>query len=350
MPNWIQNNLKFDASDEEMQNILEAIKDDEKGIGSIDFNKITPMPESLGIECGSNTDKGLRMVKEFLESLPEDIANQEGFYDELIEYLHDRGKDLPEEDRKIWELGVTAVDNINRYDAPTWYEWAYQNWGTKWSANKCRLDKENKTLHFQTAQRAPFPVILKLSAMFPSIQMNLEFADENIGHNCGRVVFKNGDIKEVYKPEEGREAFEFSADVWDYDLSDMSLHLNIPGTKYVYTGTEDYELIELFGKPALFTNERLTPADVPQGLNLYHLRRSDDDDRFASIEPEVSVNHGASVLTNETIDFGENGYIELKDETEPNFTGQEISIDDYVTENFCLDESEEQSGGMNLCQ
>lgn len=350
MPNWVQNNLKFDASDEEMQNILEAIKDDEAGIGSIDFNKITPMPESLKIECGSNTDKGLRMVKEFLESLPEDITNQEGAYDELMEFLSDRGKDLSEEDRKIWELGVKAVDNINRYDAPTWYEWAYQNWGTKWNACHCSYNNEDKTLNFQTAQRASLPVILKLSAAAPGVQMSLEFADEDIGHNCGRVVFKNGDIKEVYKPEEGREAYEFSADVWNYDLSDLSLHLNIPGTKYVYTGTEDYELIELFGKPTLFTNERLTPEDVPQGLNLYHLRESDDWNRFASIEPEVSVNHGGSVLTNETIDLGENGYIEFTDETEPNFTGQEISIDDYVTENFSLDESEEQSGGMNLCQ
>ena len=350
MPNWVQNNLKFDASDEEMQNILEVIKNDEKGIGSIDFNKITPMPEALNIECGSNTDKGLRMVKEFLESFPEDIAKQEGFYDELMEHLHDRGKDLPEEDRKIWELGVAAVDNINRYDAPTWYEWAYQNWGTKWNACHCSYNNEDKMLNFQTAQRTPLPVILKLSAAALGVQMSLEFADEDIGHNCGRVVFKNGDIREIYKPEEGREAFEFSAEVWDYDLSDMSLRLNIPGTKYVYTGTEDYELIELFGKPALFTNERLTPEDVPQGLNLYHLRRSDDDDRLAAIEPKVGVNHGGSVLTNETIDFGENGYIELKDETEPNFTGQEISIDDYVTENFSLDESEEQSGGMNLCQ
>ena len=53
---------------------------------------------------------------------------------------------------------------------------------------------------------------------------------------------------------------------------------------------------------------------------------------------------------NEKLDLGEKGYIELTDETEPNFTGQEISIDDYVTDHFSLDESEEQPGGMNLCQ
>lgn len=349
MPNWVQNNLKFNADDEELNRILEKIKNDEDGIGSIDFNKITPMPESLKIECGSNTDKGLQMVKEFLESLPEDIQNQEGAYDELMEHLHDRGKDLSQEDRKIWELGVTAVDNINRYDAPTWYEWANKNWGTKLNACHCSCDKKSKALSFQTAWQAPLSAICKLSAMFPSVQMDLEFADEDIGHNCGRVVFKNGDIKEIYKPEEGREAYEFTAKIWDYDLSDYSLHLNIPGTKYVYTGTEDYELIELFGKPALFTNEQLTPEDVPQGLNLYHLRESDDGNGFASIEPEAGINHGGSALTDEKLDFGEKGYIEFTDETEPNFTGQEISIDDYVTDHFSIDESEEQTGGMNLC-
>ena len=42
-----------------------------------------------------------------------------------------------------------------------------------------------------------------------------------------------------------------------------------------------------------------------------------------------------------------NGYDELKDETESVFTGREFFIDDYVTENFSLDEAEEQSGGMN---
>lgn len=350
MPNWVQNNLKFNADDEELNRILEKIKNDEDGIGSIDFSKITPMPESLKIECGSNTDKGLQMVKEFLESLPEDIQNQEGAHDKLMEHLHDRGKDLSQEDRKIWELGVTAVDNINRYDAPTWYEWANKNWGTKWNACHCSCDKKSKALSFQTAWQAPLPVILKLSAMFPSIQMNLEFADEDIGHNCGRVVFKNGDIKKIYKPEEGREAYEFTAKIWGYDLSNYSLHLNIPQTDYVYTGDDDKELIELFGKPALYVDERLKQEDIPYGLNLYHIRRSDDDYRFASLEPEVRVNHGGSVITTDNIDFGEKGYIEFTEETEPNFLGQIISIDDYVSENFTLEESEEQTGGMNLCQ
>ena len=164
------------------------------------------------------------------------------------------------------------------------------------------------------------------------------------------MKIKGGNIIEEYIPETRKEAIEFAAKVWEYDLSDFQLHLNATGTDYIYIGESDYELIELFGKPALFTDERLTLNDVPLGLNLYHIRMSDDNGMFAALEPEVKVNHGGLVITSENIDFGEEGYIEFTDETAPNFTGQDISIDDYVTENYTLDEGEEQTGGINLCQ
>ena len=165
------------------------------------------------------------------------------------------------------------------------------------------------------------------------------------------VKFKDGDIFEEYIPQTGKEAIEFAARVWEYDLSDFQLHLNATGTDYIYTGESDYELIELFGKPALFTDERLTLNDVPLGLNLYHIRMSDDNGMFAALEPEVKVNHGGSVITSENIDLGEEGYIEFTDKTRPNFLGQGLSIDDYVTDNYTMDasETEEQLGGMQLC-
>lgn len=51
MPNWVQNNIKFSGDTAEIKKMLEAIKNDEINFGSIDFNKIIPMPESLNIEC-----------------------------------------------------------------------------------------------------------------------------------------------------------------------------------------------------------------------------------------------------------------------------------------------------------
>lgn len=356
MPNWVQNNIKFSGDTAEIKKMLETIKNDEISFGSIDFNKIIPMPESLNIECGSRTDKGIEMVKNYLESMPEELKGKEGTYEEFIADLRNHSTDISDEkEKKIWDIGVTAVDNLYKYNAPTWYEWCNDNWNTKWNA--CGYDEntdysDSDFIWFQTAWSAPVPVIQKLSEMYPNIELTLEFADEDLGQNCGEMKFKDGDIFEEYIPQTGKEAIEFAAKVWEYDLSDFQLHLNATGTDYIYTGESDYELIELFGKPALFTNERLTLNDIPLGFNLYHIRRSDNDDEILStLEPNVRVNHGGTIITNEAIDFGDKGYIEFNAENSINFIGGDnLSIDDYVTENFTMDISGQQSGGMGLCQ
>ena len=355
MPNWVENRLSYNGNETEIKEMLEKIRYDNATIGTIDFNKIIPMPKSLDIECGSRTDKGIEMVKNYLENLPAELKGKEGTYEEILEDLHNHSADISDdEEKKIWDVGVTAVDNLYKYNAPTWYEWCNDNWNTKWNA--CGYDEntdysDSDFIWFQTAWSAPIPVIKKLSEMYPNIELTLEFADEDLGQNCGEMKFKGGDIIEEYIPHTGKEAMEFAAKVWDYDLADSQLHLNATGTDYIYTGESDYELIELFGKPALFTDERLTLNDVPLGLNLYHIRMSDDNGMFAALEPEVKVNHGGSVITSENIDLGEEGYIEFTDETRPNFLGQGLSIDDYVTDNYTMDasETEEQLGGMQLC-
>ncbi len=355
MPNWVENRLSYNGNETEIKEMLEKIRYDNATIGTIDFNKIIPMPKSLDIECGSRTDKGIEMVKNYLENLPAELKGKEGTYEEVLEDLHNHSADISDdEEKKIWDIGVTAVDNLYKYNAPTWYEWCNDNWNTKWNA--CGYDEntdysDSDFIWFQTAWSAPIPVIQKLSEMYPNIELTLEFADEDLGQNCGEMKFKDGDIFEEYIPQTGKEAIEFAAKVWEYDLSDFQLHLNATGTDYIYTGESDYELIELFGKPALFTNERLTLNDIPLGLNLYHIRMSDDNGMFAALEPEVKVNHGGSVITSENIDLGEEGYIEFTDETRSNFLGQGLSIDDYVTDNYTMDasETEEQLGGMQLC-
>lgn len=356
MPNWVENRLSYNGNETEIKEMLEKIRYDNATIGTIDFNKIIPMPKSLDIECGSRTDKGIEMVKNYLENLPAELKGKEGTYEEILEDLHNDSADISDdEEKKIWDVGVTAVDNLYKYNAPTWYEWCNDNWNTKWNA--CGYDEntdysDSDFIWFQTAWSAPIPVIKKLSEMYPNIELTLEFADEDLGQNCGEMKFKGGDIIEEYIPHTGKEAMEFAARVWEYDLSDFQLHLNATGTDYIYTGESDYELIELFGKPALFTNECLTLNDVPLGLNIYHIRMSDNDSVFAALEPEVRVNHGGSVITSENIDFGEEGYIEFTDETRPYFLSQGLSIDDYVTDNYTMDvaQAEEQSGGMQLCQ
>ena len=93
---------------------------------------------------------------------------------------------------------------------------------------------------------------------------------------------------------------------------------------------DEFDCIEICGKFALFTDERLTPSDVPAGMHLYHLRQTDDGRDFATLEQTVFVNHGGSVLVREPIDLGKDGYIVLNDDTAPNFLCEFMTIQDYL--------------------
>lgn len=66
MPNHVENRLEFFDDPQQIQDILERIKSEKYGIGTMDFNKIIPRPESLDIEAGSKTDRGLEAYKDFI--------------------------------------------------------------------------------------------------------------------------------------------------------------------------------------------------------------------------------------------------------------------------------------------
>ena len=53
MPNHVKNIIKFNCTAEERAQIFKRIKNDELGSGTLDFNKIIPMPESLNVTAGS---------------------------------------------------------------------------------------------------------------------------------------------------------------------------------------------------------------------------------------------------------------------------------------------------------
>lgn len=107
---------------------------------------------------------------------------------------------------------------------------------------------------------------------------------------------------------------------------------------------EKLDVIEILDRKALFSNGRLMPEEIPEGLYAYDLRHSDDGSRFCSIEPRVGVNHGGTILLKEVLDFGEQGYIALDDDTEPNFTGEEMTPSEFAEEE-AQDETM-QMGGM----
>ncbi len=75
---------------------------------------------------------------------------------------------------------------------------------------------------------------------------------------------------------------------------------------------ENFEYIELFGKPGLFTNARIDRDTVPDGWYCYDLRGSDDDPgEPVTIEPYVVINHAGSVLTHDKISIPGEGFLRL---------------------------------------
>lgn len=352
MPNHVANHISLQGDPEKIRSMLEAIQSDELGVGSVDFNKIVPMPKSLNIEAGSRTDRGLKAYRNFIEvytfgrSADDTLKALENIPAESEKVFLRQRTDIRREE---WELGKTAWNNIRQFGTPTWYEWCVRNWGTKWNAygyDEGGVDyHDGDSLRFQTAWSAPHPVLEKLTEMFPDIELEHEWADEDIGQNCGRYSYKAGERIEEYFPEGEKEAIEFACSTWEHDPSDWDLYLNASGTEYINAENEEYQQIELLGKFALFTNGRLTDADIPQGLYCYHLRHSDDGGCFCSVEPKVGVNHGGSVITKEPLDFGAEGYIPFTDDTEPNFIGGEQTLGEFLRS----DAPQEESEVMKLC-
>ncbi len=93
---------------------------------------------------------------------------------------------------------------------------------------------------------------------------------------------------------------------------------------------EKLAVIELVGRKALFSNDRIKPEKVPQGLYRYDLRYSDEKNCFITIEPKVGVNHGGTVLMKEPLDFGKKGYLSLTDDTSPNFLSEDMTPKEFT--------------------
>ena len=97
--------------------------------------------------------------------------------------------------------------------------------------------------------------------------------------------------------------------------------------------TEEYEVITLFGKPALFTNARIDRSVLPEGVYAYDLRGSDYDPGYPIyIEDHVCVNHAGTVLTLEPLDANnEPVFMAISDEM--NFLGEEMTLAEFIAAN-----------------
>ena len=117
---------------------------------------------------------------------------------------------------------------------------------------------------------------------------------------------------------------------------------------------QQYQEVELFEKPALFSNGRISHDDLPEGVYCYDLRGSDDDPGFPiCVEERVVVNRAGSVILTAPLEFSEEGRLYFTDENGLNFNGGMLTLSQFLQEqkkDRRTEEVEAESISYAVCQ
>lgn len=157
MPNWVFNKVHFIGDKKEIERLKTFVTSDSNGF---DFDNIIPMPS----------------------------------------YIY---------------RGNLGIEEERKYGKNNWYDWSIDNWGTKWNSVDVLWNGDD-FVSFSTAWSMPEGIYRELAKKFPKLLIEIQYADEDLGHNCGSVELKNGNMTLDYI-----DNFEFACDVWGYDPMDF---------------------------------------------------------------------------------------------------------------------------------
>jgi hypothetical protein len=162
MPNWVSTTLTVKGSQTEVQRFVEGVKD------SKILESYVPCPEELHATVAGSV-----------------------------------GEDKAEEHRRQQE------SNIAKYGHKDWYDWSYENWGTKWG--DCDTDIQpfyvnnsgswEVVIRYMTAWGPADAGFLKVSAMFPTLLFTFDY-DEEAGFFAGTQAMRDGAsvFESMYEP------------------------------------------------------------------------------------------------------------------------------------------------------
>jgi hypothetical protein len=207
VPNWVLNKVNFYGKPERLKQLREFITTSET---SFNFEKLLPVPEPLKISSGSDEHVALRFAsvrRKYKDNWKDstEFKQLESEYEKVPWVKTERTWDE-------WaDLGDVYLANVEMYGATTWYDWCIDNWGTKWNA--CDIDWEDDAhVKFETAWSAPEGIYKALAEAFPDVHFEVEFADEDIGNNCGCINYFGEDVQ-----IECMNDYDFACGVWGYD-------------------------------------------------------------------------------------------------------------------------------------
>ena len=269
MPNNITNQITFgsdSASLAAFRKMLHDVRMKGQPLGSIDFNKLLPMPKELNMEAGARTDRGLKLVQEYHHALEVLAQKKPGLtpaeYALSLRQCQELYREKRVADPETWALGEQAYSNTQQFGSPTWYEWCKRNWGTKWNAYGFPpLKKGSDTMEFFTAWNSVPQIITLLSRKYPEQAITYRWADEDIGHNVGELTLKGGEVIDLNVPEDGsREAYEMAAEIMGADLSDYDLCLTADGRSYEYRDPDEAPASDKGGQKSILAHTEQTKS------------------------------------------------------------------------------------------
>lgn len=210
MPNHITSIIKAP------QRVIESILNHEK---EVDFNLIdkwTGFFPYSGIPL--NVEGAAKSIVEKFSNLT--LENYLQKVDSCKETIKDV-KGMKDEDLSMLKVMVKNYIETGYFHN---MDFARGAWGTKWNAYDCRVIDEN-SVAFDTAWCTPYEAMVKLSVKFPESTIEVNYADENLGHNCGTYVLKNGELlKEITSNDlnenDKNGALKFACEVKGYDFDE----------------------------------------------------------------------------------------------------------------------------------
>lgn len=192
MPNHVTHRVAFKSVDKaDMDAFIERFfTADETGKLELDFNKIVPMPEILkDSESSSSVANGLAVLGR--SDIPAGFGSTKSL-GEMLSYAWVQGKGITTEEllKREPDCIAKAEAAIKAYEEcghTSWYSWSVENWGTKWNAYDCEVERtEDRELwvKFDTAWSPPSPVLEALHDLAPEISFAGACFDEGWNFAC----------------------------------------------------------------------------------------------------------------------------------------------------------------------
>lgn len=89
----------------------------------------------------------------------------------------------------IYQWNLWQAEREKYGEENCWYHWNISNWGTK--RNAYFVEFKEDEIKFETARSHPDPIIEEISRLFPEVEFEISYADEDIGNNCDQYTIKN---------------------------------------------------------------------------------------------------------------------------------------------------------------